>query len=368
MRAPRLRRSYAALSAIEERVSKYEFGDGIRSKTYRNLNKDREVTSVAVLGGGITGLTAAHDLLKAGVPKVDLYEASDRLGGWVRSSEPVPVEGGQLVFEAGPRTLRISSLNGARVSALAYEIGLRDEFVITTKDSPAAKKRFLYYPDRLVEMPNPTLSLYGNLWSILTEPIFKGLFSALWGEHVRSPRPKTSEILDDESIGRFLERRLGTTDIGDNIASAVLHGIYAGDIYQLSARSLLPAFYELEGRYGSITDGFIEKYALASKKQSDLVLLPTRAAREKAEFARSSMLMKLREDKEFFHALSQASVISFKGGMQTFTNKLAEEISKAKELTVKTNTFIKQIDFGDVDEKGLIKARSHYAFFLLIIC
>ena len=64
---------------------------------------------VAVLGGGITGLATAYYLTRE-LPKakITIYEASDRLGGWL-SSKRVPVKDGTVLFEAGPRTLRPSS-------------------------------------------------------------------------------------------------------------------------------------------------------------------------------------------------------------------------------------------------------------------
>lgn len=60
----------------------------------------------AVIGGGITGLTAAFRLSQDPTcSKVTLYEKSHRVGGWLLS-ETIPVEGGKVVFEYGPRTLR----------------------------------------------------------------------------------------------------------------------------------------------------------------------------------------------------------------------------------------------------------------------
>lgn len=72
---------------------------------------------VAVLGGGITGLACAYYLTRE-LPraKITIYEASDRLGGWL-SSTRVPVKDGTVLFEAGPRTLRPSS-NGALAAQL----------------------------------------------------------------------------------------------------------------------------------------------------------------------------------------------------------------------------------------------------------
>lgn len=64
------------------------------------------VQDVAVLGGGVTGLATAYYLTKE-FPRarITIYEASDRLGGWI-SSKRVPVKDGNVLFEAGPRTLR----------------------------------------------------------------------------------------------------------------------------------------------------------------------------------------------------------------------------------------------------------------------
>ena len=70
---------------------------------------DESAQNVAVLGGGITGLSSAYYLTKE-LPraKITIYEASDRIGGWL-SSKRVPVKDGTILFEAGPRTLRPSS-------------------------------------------------------------------------------------------------------------------------------------------------------------------------------------------------------------------------------------------------------------------
>lgn len=76
------------------------------------LSTQRRAYNAAVIGGGITGLTAAWQLAQdAQCTGVTLYEKSPRLGGWLES-ETVPVEGGNVVFEYGPRTLR-STLPGS---------------------------------------------------------------------------------------------------------------------------------------------------------------------------------------------------------------------------------------------------------------
>lgn len=67
---------------------------------------------IAVLGGGITGLSAAHYLTRElPTANVTLYEASERLGGWLQS-QTVDVGNGKVVFESGPRTLRPNGTAG----------------------------------------------------------------------------------------------------------------------------------------------------------------------------------------------------------------------------------------------------------------
>lgn len=97
-------------------------------------------------------------------------------------------------------------------------------------------------------MPSP----YGGFWkaitdlfhSVRTESIWDGVLKGIYNEimvHIRSP------TLRDESVGDFLTRRFGAA-VADNFASAVLHGIYAGDIYKMSVRTILPALWHAEGR------------------------------------------------------------------------------------------------------------------------
>ena len=72
---------------------------------------------IAILGGGITGLSTAHNISKC-LPhaKITVYEASDRLGGWL-NSELVQVDNGEVLFEWGPRTLR-PDLGGSGMATL----------------------------------------------------------------------------------------------------------------------------------------------------------------------------------------------------------------------------------------------------------
>lgn len=129
------------------------------------------------------------------------------------------------------------------------ELGLEHRLLATKKESAAARNRFIYYPNRLVKMPGPSSTLLGTLNSLRTEPVFTGVVPGLIREIFQQKRPPD---LKDESVGSFVSRRFGA-NLADNIVSAVLHGIYAGDAYQLSIRSILPRLWETEGKYGSLT-------------------------------------------------------------------------------------------------------------------
>jgi hypothetical protein len=78
--------------------------------------------SIAILGGGITGLSAAHYLARE-LPtiKITIYDSSDRLGGWLQSRR-FDVGNGNVLFESGPRTLRPNTIPGMATAELVNPI------------------------------------------------------------------------------------------------------------------------------------------------------------------------------------------------------------------------------------------------------
>ncbi|KAL4797657.1 hypothetical protein BDV19DRAFT_42310 [Aspergillus venezuelensis] len=203
---------------------------------------------VAILGGGITGLTAAYRLSKDPYcTKVTLYEKSNRLGGWI-DSEKIKVDGGDIVFEYGPRTLRVSEPASYALLDLIIDLGLENEMLLTSKDSPAAQNRYIYYPDHLVRVPSPQkgappLRQFVDLISTLyREPLFRPLLWSILAEPWKRP-PKN--VPHDESVMEFVSRCFGPK-VADNLASSVFHGIYAGNIDELSAGVLLRGLRDAE--------------------------------------------------------------------------------------------------------------------------
>lgn len=303
-------------------------------RNWHSGNPNDKPTSIAVLGGGITGLTAAYDLSRSHPNiHITLYESSNALGGWVESSQHT-VRKGTVVFEGGPRTLRPHTVNGMLTLQLAKTLGLEDKILITPKSSAAASNRYIYYPDHLVKMPGPGQDFYEILWSLMTEKVFKGVISGALFEHRRE-----GSIPKDESIGSFLERRFGTTELADNIVSAVLHGIYAGDIYQLSAESLMGGLRAREQIYGSVTKAAAEQASIFFKTKRAVGLMQKHEAGLRANLARN------RHSLARWEEMRQASVYSFEGGIQTFTDALEEQfcIAPGKNTTIKTDTRVEKM-------------------------
>ncbi|KAL1966300.1 hypothetical protein VTN77DRAFT_4653 [Rasamsonia byssochlamydoides] len=204
----------------------------------------------AVIGGGITGLTAAYRLAQdPDCTKVTLYEKSSRLGGWLQS-ETVDVDGGQVVFEYGPRTLRAGMPACLPMLDLLLSLDLEDQILVTSRKSPAATNRYIYYPDHLVRVPSadPNAGVFRNFWrnvkTLLTEPVFEDVMWRMLTEQSRPPREDAYRN-QDESLADFFARR-ASRKVADNVVSAVYHGIYAGDIYRLSAQTLMGPYRDLE--------------------------------------------------------------------------------------------------------------------------
>ncbi|KAJ5105335.1 Protoporphyrinogen oxidase [Penicillium alfredii] len=209
------------------------------------LHGQHRTYNTAVIGAGITGLTAAWQLAQdPQCSQVTLYEKSSRLGGWL-DSEVIPVDGGEVVFEYGPRTLRSASPASIPFLSLIVNLGIFDDLIATSKLSPAARNRFIYYPDRLVRLPSLDREGLRNLRSTLKEPVFEGFLQGLLWEHAQ-PARDPSEWAQDESVASFISRRFNS-HVADNLVSSVYHGIYAGDIDQLSAQTLMGGIRNLEG-------------------------------------------------------------------------------------------------------------------------
>lgn len=197
--------------------------------------------------------------------------------------------------------------------------------------SAAALNRFIYYPDRLVCMPEPSQGVYAIAWKVLTEPVFKGMYKTML-EYTKPRRPLE---LEDESVGSFLNRRLGGPDIPNNLVSAVFHGIYAGDIYKLSAKSILPVQWGMEGAYGSISAGISQmaKFRNATAEDADM----------------ETKEMSLFTDNER-DIVKNTSVYTFGRGIGTLSEALESSLRNNPNVNIKLGENIGKIEYDSQDE------------------
>jgi len=190
--------------------------------------------SVAVIGGGITGLTAGFCLQRKGVP-VTVYEASQRVGGVIESIR----EEGYLA-EFGPNTILETS---PRIGELVRAAGLGARRL---DPDPKAGARYVVRYGRPVAMPGSPVGFF-------TSALFTAKAKlALLREPFVPPRRDGRE----ESVAEFVTRRLGREFL-DQAIDALVAGVYAGDPYKLSVSQAFPKLGQLEARYGSLIKGQI---------------------------------------------------------------------------------------------------------------
>ncbi len=209
------------------------------------------------------------------------------------------------------------------------DLGLEDRILMTSKNSVAAQNRFIYYPDHLVRMPGPGSSLLQNISNVLFEPVFKGTISGALSEVTKPRRPVH---LQDESVGSFLTRRFGSA-VTDNIVSAVFHGVYAGDIYKLSARAIVPSLWAIEWRNNSIMKGLLEQAfgGMQPIATSDLDVIKTLQSQPMSD--------KL-------EAVKKSSVFTFKGGIGDLADRLEAKLDESDNVLILENTDVRQIQLG----------------------
>ena len=218
-----------------------------------------------------------------------------------------------------------------------------------SKSTPAARNRYIYYPDRLVKLPSrwkgsSLAEVFGDLRALSTEPVFDGQ----WGLVKEPFVPVRDEDVKDESLGDFISRRFGKK-LTDNLVSAVYHGIFAGDIYKLSARTLLPLLWHLETRDPKDGSGILLELftdMLNRRKIGSAGILEHAKRMAVSKRSRDSYLRRLPNVGMF----GNLSVYTFKKGLSQLTSALEEHVRKIKNITV--------MESSAVDEVNTIKGRS----------
>ena len=246
---------------------------------------------VVIIGGGISGLAAAHRLLERNLEspeKIDLtlLESSDRLGGIVQTHER---DG--FLLEAGPDSF-ISEKPAAL--DLARRLGLASRIIET---NAAHRRSFIVRQGRLLPVPEGFhLLAPSRFWPFLKSDIFSWSGKARMALDLLLPR-RTLNGSADESLANFVRRRLGREAL-DRMAQPMVGGIYTADPEHLSLRATMPRFLEMERKHRSV---------IRALRQSGSS--PTVREGSGTSGARYSLFL------------------SFDRGMQVLTDTIAERIS-----------------------------------------
>jgi oxygen-dependent protoporphyrinogen oxidase len=214
------------------------------------------MTRVIVVGGGIAGLAAAYYASKVPGIQVTLLEASDGWGGKI-TTDRVPFDDGQFIIEGGPDTFLATKPWGV---ALCKELGLGDRLHGT---NPHKKNTYVLNRNRLLPLPDGlAMMIPTNIQAILNSRLVSWLGKARMGLDFILP---AKSFDGDESLGRFISRRLGR-EAYENLIEPLMSGIYAGDGDQLSLESTFPYLRELELKYGSLARGALKMRAQSNGK------------------------------------------------------------------------------------------------------
>ena len=194
---------------------------------------------VAVIGGGISGLAAAHRLLsRSESVDVTLFEASQRLGGIIRTEE---ADG--FLMELGPDSFITNKPAGLQ---LCEEIGFTSQLIPT---DARYRRSLVLSRGRPVPVPEGFMLMAPeNPWALLASPILsvRGRLRLLSEYFV--PRRQST---DDESLAQFVRRRFGREAL-DHLIQPLIGGIYTADPEKLSLQATLPRFPEMEASHGSV--------------------------------------------------------------------------------------------------------------------
>jgi protoporphyrinogen/coproporphyrinogen III oxidase len=189
-----------------------------------------------VAGGGIAGLTVAHELAGRGY-RVLLLEASPRLGG---VASPLELDG--LTLDGGAESF---ATRGGAVAELAADLGLADDIV---QPNPAGA--WLQLPDRAAPLPKATLL------GIPSVPLAQDVIDVLgWGGALRAYADRLMPVLrigKDEALGPLVRRRMGRKVL-DRLVAPLAGGVYSADTDLLDIATVAPGLNNALTQAGSLS-------------------------------------------------------------------------------------------------------------------
>ncbi|MBV9573728.1 MAG: protoporphyrinogen oxidase [Acidobacteriales bacterium] len=216
---------------------------------------------IAIVGGGISGLSAAFSLeqrrRRGEALEYTLFESGDRLGGVIRSER---VDG--CLVEAGPDSFLTEKPWAAD---LCRQLGISDQLV---GSNDALRKTYILLNGKLVPMPDGLMFMVPTrILPVIMSPLFS------WTTKLRMAREWFSRPragADDESVASFIERHYGR-EMVRRLADPLLYGVYGGEATELSVRAVLGRWVDIERTHGSLGRAMVasrRKTAHAAYKRS----------------------------------------------------------------------------------------------------
>ena len=301
--------------------------------------------NVTIVGGGLTGLTAAYYLGHAKPDwNITLYEQAPRFGGKIQTQRV-----DDFVVELGP-----DSYLGRKteMTDLVYDLGLGDTLV-----SNETGQAFVYDKGSIHPIPG------GSIMGIPTEmmPFVKATLIS-WPGKLRAgldyfKKPYQLDKNGDVSIGHFFKYHLGQ-EMMDKLIEPLLAGIYGGDIYKISLLSTFPHFIQVEQKYGNMVKGMMAAKMGHSKAGVTKAAKGAVAEGDVPRAGKGTMTDRQFESHEAKSTKAQADMASRKGtaaqsGMfRQLTGGLESVITAIVEampsnVTLYTSTLVSDIRYTD---------------------
>ncbi|WDI40716.1 protoporphyrinogen oxidase [Bremerella sp. P1] len=211
---------------------------------------------VAVIGGGISGLSAAHRLLELNSEcDIHLFEADSRLGGVLQTSK---TDDGYLLENSADNFIT----NIPYALDLCRRLGMEEELLPTNE---ALRKAYVVRNGKLFPVPDGfVLMAPSKMWSVITTPILS------WAGKLRLAKEyfvPIREETSDECLESFVTRRLGK-EAYERLVQPLIGGIYTADPTKLSIQATLRQFVEMEQKHGSLIKAAQRKEAAGKKNES----------------------------------------------------------------------------------------------------
>jgi oxygen-dependent protoporphyrinogen oxidase len=206
----------------------------------------RQTKRIIIIGGGITGLSAAYRLSELSAERnypldVRLIESRDRLGGVIHT-----VRRDGFLIDSGPDNF-ITAKPWAL--ALVRRLGLESELLSTSK---AHRRALVVRRGKLMPVPEGFLLMAPTRFmALITSPLFSLPGKLRMAMEMFLPARKAS---GDESLASFVTRRFGHEAL-ERVVQPLISGIYTAKPERLSLRATMPRFLDLEARYGSVIKG-----------------------------------------------------------------------------------------------------------------